>query len=202
MSQEKDLHPITRKEKILDGQDLAPVTRLEYFLKKAATKGGGGGSGLPAYSSSDIGKVMTLGEGSESETATIVPEQTVTFSDEPVLLTNVNENTFQNLTPGETANAVINGVSYVATSFDTAGTVVYGVSLDPDTALFIAYSEEMKGVVLTGDAPGTYTISLTGLVHKAEPKWAVVLGLPDYSNAEENSILKIHNGVPIWVIDK
>ena len=162
MSQEKDLHPITRKEKILDGQDLAPVTRLEYFLKKAATKGGGGGSGLPAYSSSDIGKVMTLGEGSESETATIVPEQTVTFSDEPVLLTNVNENTFQNLTPGETANAVINGVSYVATSFDTAGTVVYGVSLDPDTALFIAYSEEMKGVVLTGDAPGTYTISLTG----------------------------------------
>lgn len=43
MSQEKDLHPITRKEKILDGQDLAPVTRLEYFLKKAATKGEGGG---------------------------------------------------------------------------------------------------------------------------------------------------------------
>ena len=35
MSQEKNLYPITRKEKILDGQDLAPVTRLEYFLKAA-----------------------------------------------------------------------------------------------------------------------------------------------------------------------
>ena len=45
MSQEKNLYPITRKEKILDGQDLAPVTRLEYFLKKAATKGEGGGGG-------------------------------------------------------------------------------------------------------------------------------------------------------------
>jgi len=45
MSQEKDLQPITRKEKILDGQDLAPVTRLEYFLKKAATKGEGSGGG-------------------------------------------------------------------------------------------------------------------------------------------------------------
>lgn len=46
MSQEKDLYPISRKEKILAGQDLTPVTRLEYFLKKAATKGEGGEGGV------------------------------------------------------------------------------------------------------------------------------------------------------------
>ena len=58
MSQEKNLHPITRKEKILDGQDLAPVTRLEYFLKKAATKGEGGGGGADIY----IGTIITMAD--------------------------------------------------------------------------------------------------------------------------------------------
>lgn len=191
---------VTRKQKILDGQDIPPISRYEYFLKKTVTDNGGGG--LPAYSPSDIGKVLTLGEGSETVQTVIVPEQTVTFSDEPVLLTNANENAFKNLRSGETANAVINGVSYVATSFDLMGTVAYGVSLDQDTALFIKYSEDMGGVVLNGDAPGTYTISMAASVTGVEPKWAVVLGLPDYSNAEEDSILKIHNGVPIWVIGR
>lgn len=36
------LEPITRKEKIIAGQDLEPITRMEQFLKKF---GGGGGSG-------------------------------------------------------------------------------------------------------------------------------------------------------------
>ena len=33
-----------RIDKILDGQDIEPATRLEYFLKKAAEGGGGGTS--------------------------------------------------------------------------------------------------------------------------------------------------------------
>ena len=37
------LEPITRKEKIIAGQDLTPITRLEKFLKDFG--GGGGGSG-------------------------------------------------------------------------------------------------------------------------------------------------------------
>jgi hypothetical protein len=39
-----DMEPITREEKILSGEDLEPITRLEYFLKKASQGGGGGGS--------------------------------------------------------------------------------------------------------------------------------------------------------------
>ena len=38
------LEPITRKEKIIAGQDLTPITRMEMFLKQHAG-GGGGGSG-------------------------------------------------------------------------------------------------------------------------------------------------------------
>ena len=37
------LEPITRQEKIIAGQDLTPITRLEKFLKDFG--GGGGGSG-------------------------------------------------------------------------------------------------------------------------------------------------------------
>ena len=37
------LEPITRQEKIIAGQDLEPITRMEMFLKNFG--GGGGGSG-------------------------------------------------------------------------------------------------------------------------------------------------------------
>ena len=38
------LEPITRKEKIIAGQDLTPITRMEKFLKQFGGGGGGGGS--------------------------------------------------------------------------------------------------------------------------------------------------------------
>ena len=39
------LEPITRKEKIIAGQDLTPITRLEKFLKQYGGGGGGDGTG-------------------------------------------------------------------------------------------------------------------------------------------------------------
>lgn len=39
-----ELEPITRQEKIIAGQDLTPITRMEKFLKQF----GGGGGGLPS----------------------------------------------------------------------------------------------------------------------------------------------------------
>ena len=41
------LEPITRKEKIIAGQDLTPITRLEKFLKQFG--GGGGGAADDVY---------------------------------------------------------------------------------------------------------------------------------------------------------
>lgn len=38
------LEPITRQEKIIAGQDLTPITRMEMFLKNFG--GGGGGAGV------------------------------------------------------------------------------------------------------------------------------------------------------------
>ena len=47
------LEPITRQEKIIAGQDLTPITRMEMFLKQYG--GGGGGGSAPA-----TGGVTTL----------------------------------------------------------------------------------------------------------------------------------------------
>jgi len=52
----ENLEPAVRLEEILDGQDIEPATRLEYFLKKAAEGGGGGVSGeyLKVYNGADL----------------------------------------------------------------------------------------------------------------------------------------------------
>ena len=47
-----ELEPITRQEKIIAGQDLTPITRMEMFLKQFC---GGGGGSVPA-----AGGVTTL----------------------------------------------------------------------------------------------------------------------------------------------
>lgn len=44
MPEISDLTPVTRIERILDGENLTPVNRLEYFLMKASEGGGGGGT--------------------------------------------------------------------------------------------------------------------------------------------------------------
>lgn len=41
------LEPITRKEKIIAGEDLKPITRLEKFLKEYGGSGGSGGGVSP-----------------------------------------------------------------------------------------------------------------------------------------------------------
>ena len=69
------LEPITRKEKIIAGQDLTPITRMEKFLKDF---GGGGGGSAPKPLTYDY---MPEGYPSKSvETITIMEEQEVTFA--------------------------------------------------------------------------------------------------------------------------
>ena len=80
-----ELKPITRQEKIIAGQDLTPITRMEKFLKQF-----GGGGGLPT-GGAPYQQLVTDGEGNAKwtdrlayETDPIIeevfPEQTVAFS--------------------------------------------------------------------------------------------------------------------------
>lgn len=79
------LEPITRQEKIIAGQDLTPITRLEKFLKQF----GGGGGGLPT-GGAPYQQLVTDGDGnakwadrlaySSFTERELMPEQTVAFS--------------------------------------------------------------------------------------------------------------------------
>ena len=44
-----ELEPITRQEKIISGENLKPITRMEMFLKQfgGGGSGGSGGADLP-----------------------------------------------------------------------------------------------------------------------------------------------------------
>ena len=71
------LEPITRQEKIIAGQDLTPITRMEMFLKNF---GGGGGSSVPKPLTYDY---MPEGYPTKTvQTTTLIEEQEVGFEDD------------------------------------------------------------------------------------------------------------------------
>lgn len=55
----ENLTPVTRKESILNGEDITPVTREEYFWKQAATND----DELPAVTAADNGDVLGVVNG-------------------------------------------------------------------------------------------------------------------------------------------
>ena len=59
----ENLDPAVRIEEILDGQDIEPATRLEYFLKKAAEGGGSGGSAIHVVRAT--GNIVVTEDGSD-----------------------------------------------------------------------------------------------------------------------------------------
>lgn len=55
MADTYELDPAVRVEEILNGDDIEPANRLEYFLKKAATE-------VPKPTAADAGKVVTVND--------------------------------------------------------------------------------------------------------------------------------------------
>lgn len=114
----ENLSPVVREERLLAGEDLEPVTRLEYFLKQA---GSGGGNGLPAYDDEDIGKVLTV--GSEYETgAEAIPAQTVTIAQGTATVQNANVSQW---TAGQWVSVTYRGTTYTGQITDVEGSLVF-----------------------------------------------------------------------------
>ncbi|MCI6519089.1 MAG: hypothetical protein MR432_05925 [Prevotellaceae bacterium] len=99
------LEPITRKEKIIAGQDLTPITRMEKFLKQYG--GGGGGGSVPT-----TGAVTTL----HINVTAINPEtMDVTFTADK--------------TPNEILQASVNGPIWCVVTFESGTMADHTVSI-------------------------------------------------------------------------
>ena len=67
------LEPITRQEKIIAGQDLTPITRMEKFLKQY---GGGGGGSVPAAGGVTTLHINVTAVNAETMEATFTADKT------------------------------------------------------------------------------------------------------------------------------
>lgn len=114
------LEPITRQEKIIAGQDLTPITRMEMFLKNFGGGGGsGGGSGVqPDWNQNDSTAADYVNNrpfytGDPVETV-IIPETTVAFSEKSGLMAATWPENFD-LVDGQTYTISLDGTDYVCT---------------------------------------------------------------------------------------
>lgn len=122
-----ELKPITRQEKIIAGQDLTPITRMEKFLKQF----GGGGGGLPS-GGAPYQQLVTDGAGNakwENRLAyeadpvktEIIPQTTVAFTEDGGLMLAIWPKNFD-LVDGKTYAISWDGIDYICT-----GILSYGV---------------------------------------------------------------------------
>ena len=186
----EDLTPVTRTEAILDGDDISPVTRMEYFLGKAANEvpkpegvsdagkvltvnETGDGfeldtpeSGLPVYTSADEGKVLGLAEGTPT-TQTVIPAQTVTLDGVR------KEAVLSNVSITEDTTAIYLSYNYGNTN-DTATLSWdddYGSFRNNDGSIAVFDSNGEWMLYMDGLGNVAVTVSATVSVPSVEPAW-------------------------------
>ena len=86
------LEPITRQEKIIAGQDLTPITRMEMFLKQFGGGGGGGSSDAVLYTAQTLTDAQKKQARKNIEAAdSVLPTITGGVSLCPVHITDSND---------------------------------------------------------------------------------------------------------------
>ena len=152
------LEPITRQEKIIAGQDLEPITRMEMFLKNF----GGGGGSVPKPLTYDY---MPEGYPTKAmETGTLMEEQELSFSmDSAGRYRTLIENALE-IIEGQTYIVHWDGTEYecVCSVFDTVP--LFGnlsiLGLGDDTGEPFMY---VDGEFITLDTSASHTISVKGM---------------------------------------
>ena len=159
------LEPITRQEKIIAGQDLTPITRMEMFLKNFGGGGGGGGS-VPKPLTYDY-----MPEGYPKKamgTVTVMAEQEVAFHDNKGSLERYGDPADPfNIAEGQTYTVNWDGTEYECVcsvgseggaSFPFIGNLSIG-GLGDDTGEPFIYTS--AGLFVTLNTSAIHTISVT-----------------------------------------
>lgn len=163
-----ELEPITRQEKIIAGQDLTPITRMEKFLKNF----GGGGSGASVQSdwnqndetAPDYIKNRPFYTGDPVETV-LVEESTATFRNGEAQLAT----TFV-ATVGEAYKVYWDGAAYECTCADFNGRPsignlsIAGAGSDTGEPFFMVIFSGIGIAIYTADTSASHTFSISGLV--------------------------------------
>lgn len=154
------LEPITRKEKIIAGQDLTPITRMEMFLKQHV----GGGGSVPKPLTYDY---MPDGYPSKSvQTTTLMEDQELEFVLDGGLYTAQITNAFD-IVDGKTYTVVWDGTEYecigiVNKSQSALGNLsIAGGGADTGEPFIYVYdTKKYYGMFATLDTSARHTISV------------------------------------------
>ena len=166
------LEPITRKEKIIAGQDLTPITRMEMFLKQHVSGGGGGGS-VPKPLTYDY-----MPEGYPSKTigtVTVMEEQELAFSLKKGKYEGKLTEAFE-VVVGQTYTVNWDGTEYECVCFDsysfpTLGNLSITDEGDNTGEPFIYLYDKIlnSGTFVATDTSASHTISVKTTVETVTP---------------------------------
>ena len=142
------------------------------------TPSGGGGSGLPSYTSADKGKFLGLGDG-EGSSVDIVPEQELVISGNPTDATSIDNANTEYFVNGATIHVLIKAgyatdvdedVAVTQSGADIGTGDIYGK--------LNAYQFYIEGGVLKFwcNYTGTYTVHVTVFNASVTPVWENVAG--------------------------
>ena len=175
----------------------------------------GGEGGLPNPTAEDVGKVMRVKNGDESTLTTVVPTQTVEFTEEPVELENA---VISAITAGAECIATINGKTYNGFASLVPGTDYVAISiydnqtdegfmflLDNEALYFMAQSEETTFTVSldikTYNAVWSKDFSFDLIIHLDGNNLANATGATIISGTFADTVSKLAKGMPalVWV---
>ena len=168
------LEPITRKEKIIAGKDLEPVTRMEMFLKQYGGGGGGGGGGVqPDWNqndstAADYVKNRPFYTGDPAETI-LIEDVNVSFSNPSASIYYGSIPTTIELIAGETYKVSWDGATYECVCKLIMGNPAIGnpsiIGAGADTGepfLILPLANNQGTEVYTLDTSASHTISISG----------------------------------------
>lgn len=170
-----DLTSDANKNVTFSDEDISRLGQDFNFIPGAE---GGGGSSLPEYTSSDVGKVLTVGDDAEhSTTVTYIPEQTITFENNMALIPNVSLSP-EDLSLGMEAEmtlvigtqTITNNMTVVSIGADAIGfqdsLQYYTIGYSPNDEVW-AIRMTTLDVAYSGDA----TILMTASIPSVAPVW-------------------------------